>query len=86
MRLPPATRLKESSPLIGQACAIGNGRPYNVALIVVDPDVAARYDSDDTLRTEVQAGVDAANARLARVEQIKRFASSPTSGCPTPPS
>jgi long-subunit acyl-CoA synthetase (AMP-forming) len=68
------TRLKESGPLIDQACAIGNGRPYNVALIVVDPDAAARYDSDDSLRADVQAGVDRANERLARVEQIKHFA------------
>jgi long-chain acyl-CoA synthetase len=67
-------RLKESSPLIGQACAIGNGRPYNVALIVVDPVVAAALQGDDAVRAEVQAGVDRANARLARVEQIKRFA------------
>jgi long-chain acyl-CoA synthetase len=67
-------RLKESSPLIGQACAIGSGRAYNVALIVVDPTVAAGYASGDSLREEVQAGVDRANARLARVEQIKRFA------------
>jgi long-subunit acyl-CoA synthetase (AMP-forming) len=67
-------QLTESSPLIAQACAIGNGRPYNVALIVVDPAVAATYERDDRLRAEVQAGVDGANARLARVEQIKRFA------------
>jgi long-chain acyl-CoA synthetase len=67
-------RLTESSPLIAQACAIGNGRPYNVGLIVVDPTVAATYASDEALRAEVQAGVDSANARLARVEQIKRFA------------
>jgi len=67
-------RLKEGSPLIGQACAIGNGRPYNVALIVLDPAVAASYATDSELQAEVQAGVDRANARLARVEQIKRFA------------
>jgi long-chain acyl-CoA synthetase len=67
-------RLKESSPLIAQACAIGDGRPYNVALIVVDPTVVAGYQGDAALRAEVQAGVDRANARLARVEQIKRFA------------
>ena len=28
--------LKGSSPLIGQACVIGDGRPYNTALIVLD--------------------------------------------------
>jgi long-chain acyl-CoA synthetase len=67
-------RLKEGSPLIGQACAFGNGRPYNVALIVLDPVIAASYTADAELRAEVRAGVDRANARLARVEQIKRFA------------
>ncbi|MDT5153967.1 MAG: long-chain acyl-CoA synthetase [Mycobacterium sp.] len=67
-------RLKESSPLIGQVCAFGNGRPYNVALIVLDPAIAASYATDAELQAEVRAGVDRANARLARVEQIKRFA------------
>ena len=32
--------LKSASPLIGQAVCIGDARPYNVALIVLDPDVA----------------------------------------------
>ena len=36
-------RLKESSSLIGQAVAIGDRRPYNVALIVLDPDACAAY-------------------------------------------
>jgi long-chain acyl-CoA synthetase len=67
-------RLKESSPLIGQTCVIGDARPYNVALIVLDPVVAARFADDDARRAEVQAGVERANARLSRVEQIKRFA------------
>jgi long-chain acyl-CoA synthetase len=67
-------RLKESSPLIGQACAIGDGRPYNVALIVPDPVEAAGFATNAQLHAEIQAGVDRANARLARVEQIKRFA------------
>jgi long-chain acyl-CoA synthetase len=67
-------RLKESSPLISQACVIGNGRPYNVALIVPDPAIAATHPTGAQLRAAVQAGVDRANARLARVEQIKRFA------------
>ena len=33
-------KVKASSPLIGQAVAIGDMRPYNVALITLDPDVA----------------------------------------------
>jgi long-chain acyl-CoA synthetase len=69
-------RMKESSPLIGQPCVIGDGRPYNVALIVLDSAAVTALGelSDDELRAEVQRGVDAANAKLARVEQIKRFA------------
>jgi long-subunit acyl-CoA synthetase (AMP-forming) len=79
--------LKAASPLIGQACAIGDGRPYNTALIVLDADFApawaAQQGIEDTalealagearVLAAVQEGVDAANAHLARVEQIKRF-------------
>ena len=32
--------LKGSSPLIGQACVIGDGRRYNTALLVLDADYA----------------------------------------------
>jgi long-subunit acyl-CoA synthetase (AMP-forming) len=67
-------RLVESDPLVGQACVIGNGRPYNVALIVTEPTLAACYPTGEALQAAVQAGVDRANARLSRVEQIKRFA------------
>ena len=79
--------LKSGSPLIGQACAIGDRRPYNTALIVLDADFApqwaAQHGIEDTslealaadpkMIEAVQAGVDAANERLARVEQIKKF-------------
>jgi long-chain acyl-CoA synthetase len=79
--------LKGSSPLIGQVCVIGDGRPYNTALIVLDADFApawagqnglsltglAELARDERMRAAVQAGVDAANAKLARVEQIKKF-------------
>ena len=80
--------LKAASPLIGQACAIGDARPYNVALIVLDADFApawaqregieerdlAALARDPRVCAAVQEGVDAANAKLSRVEQIKRFA------------
>jgi long-subunit acyl-CoA synthetase (AMP-forming) len=66
--------LKESSSLIGEVCVVGNGRPYNIALIVPDPKLRADYASDADLRAAVQGEVHRANARLARVEQIKRFA------------
>ena len=36
-------KLKAASPLIGQAIAIGDMRPYNVALITLDPDVAPAF-------------------------------------------
>jgi long-subunit acyl-CoA synthetase (AMP-forming) len=79
--------LKGASPLIGQVCAIGDARPYNTALIVLDADFAPAWAAkhggegasledlagDDGMRAAVQAGVDSANARLARVEQIKKF-------------
>ena len=35
--------LKGASPLIGQACVIGDGRRYNTALLVLDPDVAPAW-------------------------------------------
>jgi long-chain acyl-CoA synthetase len=79
--------LKAASPLIGQAAVIGDAKPYNTALIVLDTDFAPAWAGqqglsvstledlavDDSVRDAVQAGVDAANAKLARVEQIKRF-------------
>src|SRR3954447_9007577 len=67
-------QLKSAGPLIGQAMAIGDGRPYNVALLVLAPDQAAGLDpAEPEVLARVQAEVDAANARLSRVEQIKRF-------------
>ena len=66
--------LKSSHPLIGQAAVVGDGRKYNVALIVLDPDAAPQYGDDaDKIREEIQKGVDAANEKLSRVEQIKKF-------------
>jgi long-subunit acyl-CoA synthetase (AMP-forming) len=79
--------LKASSPLIGNAATIGDARPYNTALIVLDADFAPAWASqhgseetslealagDEAVLAAVQGGVDAANAKLARVEQIKKF-------------
>jgi long-chain acyl-CoA synthetase len=69
-------KVKASSPVIGQAIAIGDGKPYNVALITLDPDVAPAFEQQhgrDALLAEVERGVQAANEQLARVEQIKKF-------------
>jgi long-subunit acyl-CoA synthetase (AMP-forming) len=79
--------LKASSALIGQAACIGDGRSYNTALIVLDSDFAPAWAAqhgiedaslealarNEVMRAAVQEGVDAANARLARVEQVKKF-------------
>jgi long-subunit acyl-CoA synthetase (AMP-forming) len=65
-------RLKASSPLIGQAIVIGDRRPYNVALIVLDPDVRATWPAGE-IPAEVARGVEEANGHLSRVEQIKRY-------------
>jgi long-chain acyl-CoA synthetase len=89
-------QLKSGSPLIGQAVAIGDRRPYNVALIVLDPDTAAAFAASQGLSNsslagmasepsvvgEVAAGVERANSHLSRVEQIKRFKVLP---CDWPP-
>ena len=62
-------------------------RPYNVALIVLDADFAPGWaaqhgllgralqelSGEPAVRAAVQEALDAANSRLARVEQIKRF-------------
>jgi long-subunit acyl-CoA synthetase (AMP-forming) len=73
--------------LVGNVVAIGDNRPYNVALIVLDPDATASYAkqhglaevspaalaADPDIHAAIAASVEAANARLSRVEQIKKF-------------
>ena len=80
-------QLKQGSALIGQAIAIGDSRPYNVALIVLDPDACgpfaaqhgigdasiAAMSAEPAVLAEVSEGVERANSHLSRVEQIKRF-------------
>src|SRR3954451_18234898 len=65
--------LKAAGPLIGQACVIGDRRPYNVALLTLDFESGLDPRNPEVIE-RVQAEVDAANERLSRVEQIKRFA------------
>ena len=62
--------LKAAGPLIGSAVVIGDRRPYNVALIVPDPDAAKAFDG--SLKDAIAEAVETANARLSKVEQIKR--------------
>ncbi len=79
--------LKAACPLIGAAVAIGDGRPFITALIVLDPEAAPTYAAgvgitntavdvlagDDRIRQVIDDAVAAANAQVSRVEQIKRF-------------
>jgi long-chain acyl-CoA synthetase len=82
-----------SCPLVASAIAIGDDRPYVVALLTLDPDAAAAYASahglpdgspaalagDAGVREVVELGVKEANEQLSRVEQVKRFTILPTS-------
>ncbi|MGH3712464.1 MAG: AMP-dependent synthetase/ligase [Micromonosporaceae bacterium] len=82
--------VKVACPLAGSVVVIGDNRPYVTALIVLDADAAAAYAeqhghpdvtalaTDPTVRAVLQAGVDAANQKLSRVEQVKKFAVLPT--------
>ncbi len=79
--------IKAETPLIAQAIAIGDRRPYNTALIVLDPDALAFYAHqrglaeasiailarDPDLWSDIAQAVQRANSHLSRVEQIKRF-------------
>ncbi len=74
-------------PLIGQALVHGDGRSYLVALLVLDPELAPVWATargieaaspsalagHPAVREEIARAVEAANARLNRTEQIKRY-------------
>ncbi|MFD8146670.1 AMP-dependent synthetase/ligase [Streptomyces sp. NPDC059708] len=74
-------------PLIGQALVHGDGRSYLVALLVLDPELAPAWAAARGIETatladlaahpavleETARAVEAANARLNRTEQIKRY-------------
>jgi long-chain acyl-CoA synthetase len=64
--------LLKLSPVVSQAIALGDRRPYVAALITLDPASGLEPSSEEA-RTAVQEAVDAANAELSRYEQIKRF-------------
>jgi long-chain acyl-CoA synthetase len=75
-----------ANPLIGQALAYGDRRPYVAALLTLDGEAApawargrgitasslAELASDPQVLAEVAIGVAAANQQLARVQQVKR--------------
>ncbi|MEU6577303.1 AMP-dependent synthetase/ligase [Streptomyces sp. NPDC046805] len=74
-------------PLAEHAVVIGDGRKYVVALIALSPPVAEDFAkqhglpadpavlaADPRLRAALEEGVAQANAKLSRVEQVKKFA------------
>jgi long-chain acyl-CoA synthetase len=79
--------LLKESPLVGHALAYGEGRPYVVAIMTLDPDVAPvvagklglEYAdlADLAQRPEilgaVAQAVEKANERLSRPEQVKKW-------------
>jgi len=79
--------LKTAGTLIGQACVVGDRRPYNVALLIVDPEAASAWAAahgrageayaltvkDPLLREAVAREVSVANARLSHVEEVRRW-------------
>jgi long-subunit acyl-CoA synthetase (AMP-forming) len=79
--------LAKSSPIIGQAVAIGDGQRFISVLVVLDPQVApawakarglasasmAELVEDAAIVDEVRRALTVANTHLSRVEQFKRF-------------
>jgi long-chain acyl-CoA synthetase len=78
--------LKES-PISGHAMAVGDARPYVVAILTLDAEIAplvaekmgleytdlADLAEKPEIRAMAQQAVDAANERLSRPEQVKAF-------------
>jgi long-chain acyl-CoA synthetase len=87
--VPPAAieNLLVAHPLIGQALAYGDRRPYVVALLTLDAEVApawakargieasslAALAQNPVLLAEIEQAITAANQQLARVQQVKRW-------------
>ncbi len=84
--------VKVACPLVMSVVAVGDDRPFVTALLTLDPDACAAYADkagladgspavlaqDDQVKALIQAGIDQANEKLARVEQIKKFTLLPT--------
>ena len=88
--------LAKSSPIIGQAVAVGDGRNFISVLVVLDPQVAppwakargieassmAGLTEHQLVVDEIRRALTEANAHLSRVEQFKRFTILPTEWSP----
>ncbi len=76
--------IRGTDAVVAQVVCFGDGRSYNVGLIVIDPLQAAAVAGEDLPPDElarhpaviahVARVVEEGNARLSRVEQLKRYA------------
>ncbi|PRY37833.1 AMP-dependent synthetase/ligase [Umezawaea tangerina] len=87
--IPPARieSLLRAHPLVGGAAAIGDRRPYVTALVVLDEEAAPAWArahgvtdtspealaADPLVLAEIDRAVAAANEKLSRPEQVKKF-------------
>ncbi|GAA0448495.1 long-chain acyl-CoA synthetase [Paractinoplanes deccanensis] len=82
--------LLRAHPLIAQAVAIGDRRPYVTALIVLDEETLPAFSSrrlpaaatDPGVLAQIAAAVEAANSKLSRPEQVKTFRVLPSAWTP----
>lgn len=88
--------LAKSSPIIGQAVAVGDGRQFISVLVVLDPQVApvwakargieasspAELSEQPAVVDEIRRALRSANAHLSRIEQFKRFTILPAEWSP----
>jgi long-chain acyl-CoA synthetase len=84
--------LLKTHPLVGQACVVGDAKPYPAALIVLDGEVAPAWAESNGVPfdsmgqfaavarvvAEIQKAVDDANQHVSQVERVKRFSILPT--------
>jgi long-subunit acyl-CoA synthetase (AMP-forming) len=88
--------LAKSSPIIGQAVAVGDSRQFISVLVVLDPQVApgwakahglaaasmAELAEHPAVVDEIRRALTVANTHLSRIEQFKRFTILPTEWSP----
>jgi long-chain acyl-CoA synthetase len=79
--------IRTKSPIIGQMLVHGDAKPYVSALVVLDPEAFSAWAQqhgvvagtleeaavDPRVRAEVERAVQAGNAELSNVEQVKRW-------------